>query len=765
MAGCFSPQDNLVPTERALAPLGAGEAKEDVWRLVATADALRELGRDDEAQQLIAGLLAENPLFVPAARLHQNYHRERGRTGLLWQEVELLKARYPGRPEPLYLEARLIPEFREKKRFISDALARFPGSFWVRYAAAWCLSQETDAEKRRQAEVMLRELTELDVPWAPALWLLYHAQDAHMLPSPHLKKFTAMARRLPEDGRLDLLTYIGGGGEVSHLLAAVEKAPASAELLHVLANQRIADGHGRTLVRFLARRPEVASRWIRHGAGLLLARLALQHGEQELAEDWLRKACSGRTPSPAIEWRGRLRTGLRESMRLAVHRGDIDSAIEQWESRLRPELFDAGRNRIGARVQGLLRGPLRRPEGPKDAAQAVESLRILLRAGWVEEAAVLAGRWTKAFPNDERLEAQLDEAEDFLLFEEAFADLFGGPTNHQRAKGSLQSVIGRVRELSQRVLGRDVVGQPRILTFPLLGGELLDPFGPGLTRWFDHYNRHLVLGSLSGKQAAVILGVKLFEARLPRQAAMPLLGLCREVVIESKLVSTSAEIGISDPAGIALWNHYVLDLRAMRKWVADLLVMRDRLAEQQLATVLDDPIAPTGALDMSRPCQVSWKLTGRAMLEGGWDEQRTWREVYRLLQIHERAHLRDAHRFLPVGSHIGPALWLFAAAGFSTRSLLANLEGRAECAALALGADPTLALGHLTGFMSEPYTSGSSVHQVGFKRVLRRILELWQADGAPGALLPDRNLFAQLHRVPRHLAVHYARAVLEELGF
>jgi hypothetical protein len=262
-----------------------------------------------------------------------------------------------------------------------------------------------------------------------------------------------------------------------------------------------------------------------------------------------------------------------------------------------------------------------------------------------------------------------------------------------------------------------------------------------------------------------LLGQKIVEARLTPSDDLPLLGQCREVVIEDKYFSNADAVGISDPAGIALWNHYVLDLRSMRRWTSDLVEIRDLLTAEGTQAVLDDPFPRVAPLDFTRPSQVNWKLTARAAMQDGWNDERIWREVYRLLQLHERAHLVDAHRFLPVIHNLGRALWLFGAADLSAESLQSNLEARAECAALAYGADPFLTLAHLSAFVADPSGAQEGVHHIGFRRLLERIVELWHRDGAPGAVDPEANLVAQLHRMPRDKIVQYARQLVREYGF
>jgi hypothetical protein len=739
--------------------------RDEDYRIVALADGLRRVGRRQDAEVLVTGLLGEDPLFVPAARLHQDLLRQRGRAGVLWREVEALKKQFPDRPEPLYLEARLVPDFATKRAMIVAGALRFPRSYWLRYAMAWCVLQDREPAQQGRALNLIEGLITFDVPTPQALILGWIAQR-RTNPHPLRHRVRAWAKRFPSDGRLALMLYLSGSQELEHLLSAVENAPASPEIHELLALETLPHAHGRALVRFLARRPELAQRLIDAEAGHLLGRQALAVGEGGLAEAWLSKSIAGTEPSPAVESHGRQRSALRERMSQHVQRGEVEDAIALWQSRVPAWLLEGGDNRLSARFGALLHGPGRGLRGvPATVERCRRVLEVMLRVGWVEEAHQAGRAWLHAFPGDAALTGLVEEAAAFLRFEQGLLDILGAPATGSPEPVTLEARLRRLRRLSVLCLGRDVVGQPRLISFPVVGGVLIDPFGPGLAAWFDHYNRFLVLGALQGGKAVALLGQKIVEARLTPSDDLPLLGQCREVVIEDKYFSNADAVGISDPAGIALWNHYVLDLRSMRRWTSDLVEIRDLLTAEGTQAVLDDPFPRVAPLDFTRPSQVNWKLTARAAMQDGWNDERIWREVYRLLQLHERAHLVDAHRFLPVIHNLGRALWLFGAADLSAESLQSNLEARAECAALAYGADPFLTLAHLSAFVADPSGAQEGVHHIGFRRLLERIVELWHRDGAPGAVDPEANLVAQLHRMPRDKIVQYARQLVREYGF
>ena len=748
-----------------------GSAKEpggddEAWLRVAEAAAAQEAGRDDDAWRIVNEVLRDEPLFVPARRIWSDLLRGRGQVGAIWAELDQLEQRYGKRAEIDYLRIRQIPNARERERAVYEGIKASPDSYWMRYAMAWAMGRLLRQPKaRKPARKMLDDLIEIGRPWAEPL-LLRNDLERNLTTTrwPRLPDAVALAKRLPMDTRLQLLLYRRGAPGIDSLVRALEGGVSADRVAELLRFPRLRPGHEWAFVRHLDRRPDVRKRLVGVGLGLRLAWMAAARGESELAEQILLESCKQLRPSPS-ERRGKLlRSGLRELMRLYARRGDIDAAIELYRTRVpRSVIFD-GRNRLTARLGAVLDGPCRGLCGPSDDLPRIRSaLRVLLEAGWIEECEAFGRFHAARHKDDAQLAALVDEAERFLRFEQGFAEAVSSGSSK---KQELSKTLDNLRELSQRIYGHDVVGKPRILDFPMLGGELVDPFGPGLPAFFDRYNRHLIFGRLTGSSIGCILGLKLREARLDSRERMPLLGLCREIVLEEKTISITAGFGIIDPAGVALWNHYFLDLRALRNWVADVWQISDSVRTTGAAAVLDTPFVRTvPALDASRPCQVNWRLIAREVVENDWDWDRLWQEVYDLIRLHEQAHLVDAHRYLPIGNHFGPALWLFAASGFSASSLQADLEGRAEIAALALGANPRLTLAHITAFTTSLHRPGESMHQVGFGRVLRRLIELWQADGAPGAIDPEHNLLAQLDRLDPELAASYANTILDELDF
>jgi len=737
------------------------------YQRTAAANRLASQRRDREASELARKVLSDDPLFVPAWRVRQNVQRRRGRVGVAWHEVQELCARFPDRPEPIYLRSRLITTFTEKQAMVLAALKRYPNSYWLRYALAWCALQRDD---RAQARQLLDPLLNSPFPFTDP-WILYrHAQESPAAVLATLPRLTRWAKRFPGDGYVAALRYEAGDVRVRLLEDAMRNTPDSRDLARLLRLEKLPAVHRRAIVRACIARPKMTERLIREGRGLRLAELALADGEQEAAEHWLEVSLAGNQPGP-MHYGGIVeRRAMRELIRLKVRRGDLESAIALYESKLPRALILGGDNLIGARMAALLEGPCRGVSGPpRDLEQAVTCLDVLLEAGWVSEAELLGRYYSGFFPDAAPLARRLSRARRFLRFEAALVDVMERYRREVAAgRGAhLDELFDRLRARSMEELGTDVVGKPAVLKFGTIGMELVDPFGPGLPEWFRSYNRHLLLGRGLGEGFELVVGQKLFERRLPPDPRLPLAGECREVLVESKEILSTSSGTLNDPAGVALWNHYLLDLQSMLKWRYDLLEVERLLVEEGIDNVLADPFPAAGRTSMSRPCQVDRKLIARyKQARPGVDlADEVWGSLLTLLRLHERAHLVEAHRYLPVLSHLGPSIALFVGAGLSSTNLLAGAEGRAECAALAFGADPRLVLSHLAGFLVDPSGPNEGPHTRGFREILRRLVTHWAEDGAPGAEQPENNLLAQLYLMPEQLAVRYAHEIMKEEGW
>ena len=180
------------------------------YQLALEADALRARGKLEEAHAIVLALIAKDPLFVPAQRIHQDYLHDKGRVGRLWAEAAELRKRFPKRPEPLYLSARYVTDFEEKRRMFREGLQRFPQSYWLRYGLVWTYSVRGTVKQRRWAQRTLDKYVRSERA-VLQVWTRYCSSSASFkLTSPAVKIMRKPTYRNPLDGTVPTLIYRHG---------------------------------------------------------------------------------------------------------------------------------------------------------------------------------------------------------------------------------------------------------------------------------------------------------------------------------------------------------------------------------------------------------------------------------------------------------------------------------------------------------------------------------------------------------------------------
>src|SRR5690606_22233145 len=86
---------------------------------------------------------------------------------------------------------------------------------------------------------------------------------------------------------------------------------------------------------------------------------------------------------------------------------------------------------------------------------------------------------------------------------------------------------------------------------------------------------------------------------------LPLAGRCWEVIGEDREIESIQGVLGGDLAGVALLNHYVIDLDAVRDW-ARAIRARRRVVADDGAALLGDPLPE--AVDALEPVDVAWRL-------------------------------------------------------------------------------------------------------------------------------------------------------------
>ena len=711
-------------------------------RLVLQARGEFERGRPRAALDALQPVLTAAPGHVDAARLRQDILRDRGRRGLLLVEAQRRLAAAPDDARAHYLAGRLVLDRAQKITHFQRARELAPGSVWGWLGLAHAM-RPTDPEQA--VEIYER---------------LYYATDRHPLVGVALAATLregnqpAAAAPIYEAMRGDpRVPGIAALGLAQVALLTGDREGAFGALLEALSSRPFDPGVRGLLLGYLEtglRDDRVAQVFdllrevpdrladLSAGDGAAVAAVLLQRTGQ-----W--QAMRGVLEQRRVDVR---RPELRRlQRRLLLSLGDVPAFLATVRADVPEAVVAVETNEVRGRWLALLRGPFHAAEPLATPESAAALLAALRDVGWLVEAELLAEAALRRHATAPALVAIRDEVRRELAFEAGLRRLiYQGYEQGDTAE--LAVVVERIRQLSGRVFGRDVVGQPARFAAPLVG-EMLDPFRGDLAQHLARYNKHLVLGRRAGGTAEGLLLTRLSVGELPAAPELVLPGRCFEVIgIDRDVRSLGGVLG-GDLAGVALLNHFLVDYDAVRDWargVAD----RRRIVAEDGNELLADPL-PEGAGD--DPLDVAWRL---AVLSPVPDADLEL-AVLDTIRHHERQHLVDSFFYLPVETNLWRSLGLVLAFGFSPSAIEAEMERRAELASLAVSPHTELVLAHIADFLGEEVPG--SPHHRGFGQLGRELCQQLVAAGlAPAAAVPSR-----WHQVPMVAVRRAARQLLGEL--
>jgi tetratricopeptide (TPR) repeat protein len=718
----------------APAGLPSGPLREVPWGDSATDQAALaarqavERGDPATAQALIQQVLAEAPRHVDALRVRQDLFRGRGRTGLLLAEAEAALAKDPDDHLAHYLAGRLRGTTSERTRHFQQAIALAPHSLWPWFGYAHAI-REQQPDVALELYAALYERTGQH----PLVGLSY--ADVAM----RARQFVS-ALQIYERLRADPRTAgLGALGAAKALLALDRQAEAWPTTLEA-ARLRPWDPGVLALLEAWADAGAVAARergildlWredasrqaaLAGGSGrLFLASLLLRQGQPAAALHLLETA-PDLPRQPAVR---------RMQRRLLLAMGDLDGFCALLRADVPRELVAAPDNELRDRWLQLLDGPWGSGQPPLTAATAVQLATALRDVGWLVEAESFAEAMLRLQPSAAAaLTALRDEVRQQLAFEGELRRLLdqGAGADEPPALGDLLEALRRAGE---RIYNRDVVGAQPLLAFQFVG-ELVDPFAGGLAEHFARYNRHLVLGRRSGGAAEGMLFTRYVKRRLPDSEAQPLREPAWQLVVADRDVQSLSGVLGGDVAGLALLNHYLVDHDAVREWARS-LAGRRRIAAADGNAVLTDALPEQ--VD-AEPVDVSWRLAVVSPVQDSALEM----AVFEMICHHEHRHLVDANLYLPISANVWRALGLVLQFGFSPAAVEAEMERRAELAALHLTPHRELVLEHIASFASEPDLR--SPHHQGFTELARQL----QRELVEVGVTPDQARPSRWHRLP-----------------
>ncbi len=663
-----------------------------------------------EAMRVADSVLTEDGDHVVAHRLRQDILRERGRKGLLLREAEERLLAQPDSPAAHYLRGRLAPAGAAQVAHFERALALDGRYFWGWIGLGWSLRR---AEPERALSIYRR---------------LHELLPSNRLVATNLAGALIDAGQVPDAAKVyGTLRGLDGGQAASDIgmarvhLQQDQHKMAWAPLLAAL-RARPFDGGVRSLLEGmlqaglsidrleqirdeLYQQPARLSAFVLAGGRRLLAEVFSRLGAPHAAREAL--TVEGRPP---VEIRER-----RAWRRMALLTGDVAGYLADLQATFPAELLRDERNQVRGRWVAVLQAASKPGLDPiADPVHAGTLVAALRDAGLLTEADIVAThaivREGDGYGADELRDLR-DQVRRLLAFEGGVRRvLYGGYLLSQPR--SLSETFDEMRRVSVEILGEDVVGEPRTFSIPFVG-DLVDPFGPGLPQHFARFNKHLVLGQRRGLPPEAMLLTRLSLRDVEDDVDVPVPVRAREIIGENKSIEARTSLVGGDIAGVALIDNYVVDMDAVREWAGSLLRMRE-IARQDGDALLGDAL-PKG-LGPVDPMDAEWRLAVSAPEA----DAEVLSAVLDVIRWHERAHLSDTFYFLPPESNLWRVLGLLLRNGLSATSVEADLEARAELAALAKSPHTRLVLAHIAGFCNQGL-DGFSPHASGFERLARAL--------------------------------------------
>jgi tetratricopeptide (TPR) repeat protein len=330
------------------------------------------------------------------------------------------------------------------------------------------------------------------------------------------------------------------------------------------------------------------------------------------------------------------------------------------------------------------------------------------------------------------------------------------------ARAALDEVLEDIREIARASLGENVVDPVRINAYYPIGA-FLDPdpsHGGGLARYFDRFGTFFLIGqrAFGPPEGYAVRRVAAGRIDVDGRSTYRILG-------EELVVPPRAEWGGAQIAGFAFDTFIVLNVDRARAFA-------DR-ARRLFATfgpeggeLLGDPVpVARGGLervDPSEPLGLASKAmfrSVRAHLDRGGTLDDYAGVALDAFESHERAHIEDARRFLPLGSDLIEKIRVLGRLGFAPSRVEAWLEERAQARALLDAASPWAVLAGTADLL--PNRNDSPPHSIGFFDLSKRWIEgVEQAREEYPALDPERPVLPQLDRLSEDDLRRLARSVI-----
>lgn len=738
LCGCAGPGAPAVPGRVQTST--TAEQRERVAAIQRQAD----LGDVVGAMQALDELRQKG--VVEAERLRQDLLRQRGRVGMLRREAEARRTAPTATVVDHYLAGRLSPPGAPMVDAFETAVALDPTSAWPWLGLAFALR---DVDPERSLAIYERLYAGSDSQPVVAVAFASALRSAGKL-----KEALAVYERLAKGSGSEVgIGRLGMAQTLFALGGVQERAQAWASLL-VALRERPHDPGVHALLRELLRAgiPDEQleqcldvlrsdrERWVAfaRGAGVELLAAILPRLGQPQAALLAIENCGPDRDAPELR-------RLRRKLLLAC--GDAKGFQAALAAELPAEVLASEDNQVRGLWRTLLDTAPAGADPLASPAAAAPWIAALRDCGLLVEAEIAVGEVERRF-GDECIRAVAAEVRKELAFENALRRLLYRGYAQQSAS-DLDAFLAEVRRLSTELLGRDVVDPDVRFSVPMVG-EMVDPFASGLALHLARYNRYFVVGRRAGGVPEGLLFTRLSVRDLPEDSGLPVVGRCREVLgIDRSVRSLSGVLG-GDLAGVALLNHYLVDHDAVVEW-AQSIARKQSVARADGFALLEDPVPDeTDELD---PLDASHRLAAVSTMR----DIDLVAAVLDVIRLHERRHLVDSFHYLPVEANLWRGVGLLLEFGLSPAAIEAEMERRAELAALAFARRPEVVLAHVAEFVSAADEESPHVH--GFTRLAQQMVGALREEGVG----QNEAAVARWDRLDPEVVRRAARRLLRDL--
>ncbi len=715
-------------------------------------------GEADAAIRSFERAIEHSPEFIDAHRRYQNLLLLRQRRGQLIAEYRARLREAPGSAPRRYLLARLWSDAQRQLSGFEDALAADPHLFFGHVGRGYASLEIGDAAGAAAAFARAIELE----PGRPEG---YAGRLRAISGEPtQIEESERLAHRLLAIDPLDAAAH-----RTLALRAVAAGEPAAA--IDRLADVTVSSGNAElaTLLHDLLVRVGTAAQ-----IDALRARIGGITVESEGGE-WLRLRAwlderAGDPAAALFTLKGALPQHHRsESLQAAEARLNLRTGrLREWISEVFRRRHDVGFSlEDGGRAAAELRAVRDRLPGDHGVPHGSDAELLidrLLRHGLVEGAIALARRSLDRDPTAAGVRALLDEAIRHRRFvgelNAYFRRVYRGEVAH-----SFDETLRDLRAISREVLGENVI-DPIVERsfFPI--GRFLDPDprnGGGLVRYFDRFGTFFLVGqrTLSPPEAYAL--ARIADARIDVDGE-PIY----RVVGESLLIPSLAESRGAEIAGFAFETFIVLNVDRVRS-SASLARELGRSSREERDSLLTDPLLAveeaTPLSDLGEPLSLAARATERAFdayVAAGGDPDRYESILLDAVEAHERAHIRDARRFLPLFANWLEKLRILSRNGFRPSSVEAWLEERAQLVALRDAQSPTAVLASTAILL--PDRDIAPPHSTGYHELVKKLVD--EVIAHP-ELYPEINrrytVLPQLDRIGDDRLRRAARRLLDDM--